>query len=154
MSLQTRSRDNGRRSLATRKRSRVCDQNSRRSSRGAPRSPLQSRDAGPIAYGTRGRPFSLDRVLAWTTDSLSAIVLGRWGDQTGLFVLDGGAGDGLDPPRYLGPSSGLAHAAFSQRDVGFVVDGPVLSYVRDGVLVPLPLPADAPAPDGPIVWIP
>jgi hypothetical protein len=111
-------------------------------------------DAGPIAYGTRGRPFALDRVLAWTTDSLSVIVLGRWGDLSGLFVLDGGAGDGLDPPRYLGPSSGLAHAAFSERDVGFVVDGPVLSYVRDGVLVPLPLPSDAPAPDGPIVWIP
>lgn len=111
-------------------------------------------DAGPIAYGTRGRPFKLDRVLAWTTDSLSVIVLGRWGDLTGLFVLDGGAGDGLDPPLYLGPSSGEVHAAYSQRDVGFVVDGPVLSYVRDGVLVPLPLPADAPAPDGPIVWIP
>jgi hypothetical protein len=111
-------------------------------------------DAGPIAYGTRARPFALDRVLAWTTDSLSAIVLGRWGELVGLFLLDGGAGDGLDPPRYLGPSSGLAHAAFSQRDVGFVADGRVLSYVRDGVLVPLPLPPDAPAPDGPIVWIP
>jgi hypothetical protein len=111
-------------------------------------------EAGPIAYGTPGRPFGLDRVLAWTTDSLSAIVLGRWGDLSGLFLLDGGAGDGLDPPRYLGPSSGLAHAAFSQRDVGFVVDGPALSYVHDGVLVPLPLPSDAPAPDGAIAWIP
>jgi hypothetical protein len=110
-------------------------------------------DAGPIAYGTPARPFELERVLAWTTDSLSVIVEGRWGDLAGLFVLDGGAGDGLDRPHYLGPSSGRAAAAFSDRGVAFVADGRVLSYVRDGVLVPLRLPADAPAPDGPVVWV-
>lgn len=111
-------------------------------------------DTGPIAYGTRARPFAIVRVLAWTIDALSVIVEGRWGELDGLFVLDGGAGDGLDPPRFLGPSSGRASATFSERGVAFVVDGPSLSYVRDGILVPLRLPADAPAPDGPIVWIP
>ncbi len=111
-------------------------------------------DTGPIAYGTPGRPFALERVLAWTIDSLSVIAEGRWGELTGLFVLDGGAGDGLDPPHFLGPSSGLASAAFSERGDAFVVDDSTLSYIRDGALIPMRLPADAPPPDGPIVWIP
>jgi hypothetical protein len=110
-------------------------------------------DAGPIPYGTVSRPFAIDRVLAWTADGLTAIVEGRWGRRAGLFELDGGAGAGLEVPRYLGPSSGRAFATFSQRGVAFIADGPSLWVVRDGRREPLLLPGDAPTPDGPIAWI-
>jgi hypothetical protein len=110
-------------------------------------------DAGPIPYGTRADRFEIERVLAWTIDSLAVLVQGRWDGRAGLFALDGGVGDGLGPPRYLGPISGSASATFSERGVAFVADGPSIRFLRDDVLEPLSLPEGAPEPDGPIVWI-
>jgi len=108
----------------------------------------------PIPYGTRDRRFAIERVLSWTLDSLSALVQGRWGDRDGLFLLDGGVGDGVERPLYLGPTSGRTYGTYSERDVAFVADGASLSFIRDGVLRPLRLPEGAPPPDGPIVWVP
>jgi hypothetical protein len=111
-------------------------------------------DNGPIPYGVGGESFGISRVMAWSVDSLAAIVDGRLGDQRGLYLVDGGPGDGIDRPFYLGPSGTDSFATFSEGGVGIVVRGGRFSLVRDGRVNTLRVPAGAPAPQGPIVWIP
>ena len=62
-------------------------------------------------------------------------------------------GDGLDPPVYVGPVSGIPYATFSGDGMPIVQTAEGLFVVSDGEMVRLRPPSDAPAPDGPIAWI-
>lgn len=107
----------------------------------------------PLPYGVGGDPFAIARVLAWNASAASALVVGRQGFIRGFYLLDTASGNGVDAPRYIGPVSGIPYGAFAPDDTVFVetTDG-VFATVGDD-LVRLQPPADAPAPDGPIVWI-
>jgi hypothetical protein len=109
---------------------------------------------GPIAYGVGGERFAISRVMAWSVDSLAAIVDGRLGDRRGLYLVDGGPGDGIARPIYLGGAGDVSFATFWERGIGIVMRDGAISLVRDGHLERLSLPEDAPAPNGPIVWTP
>jgi hypothetical protein len=109
---------------------------------------------GPIPYGQGGDRFAIDRVLAWSFDSLHALASGRLGNVQGLFELDGGPGDGLRPPRYVGPIEGSVWATYAEDGTAVVEIGGAFFALRAGRLIPMELPIGAPGPSGPIVWMP
>jgi hypothetical protein len=108
----------------------------------------------PLPYGgVGGVPFSVARMLAWNTNEASALVVGRQGFRRGFYLLDTASGDGVETPRYIGPASGIPYGTFALGDTVFVETADGLFATVAGELVRLRPPADAPAPDGPIVWI-
>lgn len=114
---------------------------------------LGSGDPRPLPYGVGGEPFAVARMLAWNTNSAIALVVGRQGVRRGFFLLDTGSGNGVEDPRYIGPVSGIPYGTFALDDTVFVETADGLFATVDGNLVRLQPPADAPAPEGPIVWI-
>jgi hypothetical protein len=114
---------------------------------------LGSGEPRPLPYGVGGDPFAIARMLAWSPSGSSALVVGRQGFRRGVYVLDTASGNGADAPRYIGPVLGIPYGAFT-------LDESVIFETTDGLFaavgagpIRLPPPADAPAPDGPIVWI-
>jgi hypothetical protein len=108
----------------------------------------------PLPYGAGGESFAIARMLAWNTNAASALVVGLLGDRRGFYLLDTAPENGVDPPRYIGPVSGIPYGAFTLDDTVIVetTDG-LFTAVVGGGLVRLHPPAGAPAPEGPIVWI-
>jgi hypothetical protein len=107
----------------------------------------------PKPYGVPGARLWVDRVLAWSRDSTSALVAGHVGVRIGIFEVRTGPGTHAAPPHYVGPIDGSTWATFADHHIGFVLTAGGISTYRDGELTPLPLPEGAPAPDGPIVWM-
>jgi hypothetical protein len=122
--------------------------------RGAALHFLGSGERRPLPYGgVGGVPFSIARMLAWNANAASALVVGRLGFRRGFYLLDTASGDGVDAPRYVGPASGIPYGTFALDDTVFVETADGLFASVGDELVRLRPPADAPAPDGPIVWI-
>ena len=109
--------------------------------------------AAPLPYAAAGEPFSVARVLAWSPDSAAALIVGRSGFLRGLYELDVAPGNGLNPPVYVGPVSGIPYAKFTREGIPIVETAEGLFVVSDDEMVRLRPPSDAPAPDGPIAWI-
>jgi hypothetical protein len=107
----------------------------------------------PLPYLDAGEPFSVARVLAWSPDSTVALIVGRSGFRRGIYELDVAPGNGLDPPAYVGPVSGIPYATFTREGIPIVETADGLFVVEGDALVRLPSPVDAPAPDGPMAWI-
>jgi hypothetical protein len=107
----------------------------------------------PLPYVDAGEPFSIARVLAWSPDSATALIVGRSGYRRGIYELDVAPGNGLDAPSYVGPVSGIPYATFTRDGTPIVQTADGLFVVRGGSLVRLSSPVDAPAPDGPMAWI-
>jgi hypothetical protein len=115
---------------------------------------LGSGEPRPLPYGgVGGVPFSIARMLAWNANAASALVVGSLGFRRGLYLLDTASGDGVDAPRYIGPVSGIPYGTFSFDDTVFVETTEGLFATVGSDLLRLDPPTDAPAPDGPIVWI-
>ena len=111
-------------------------------------------NAPPIPYGDHGARLRVETVLGWSVDSLIALVVGELGNQRGLFEVDGGPGDGLRAPVFIGPIAGATFGTFADDGTAFIeTDGRISSFL-DGYLNPLALPSGAPAPTGPLAWIP
>ncbi len=104
-------------------------------------------------YGIGADRFAIDKVLAWSPDGLIALTEGVMGHERGLFELSAGPASGVRIPTFVGPVEEVAHATFTADGTAIVVtpDG-VFAIVHDE-MVPLAPPADAPAPDGPLVWL-
>jgi hypothetical protein len=107
----------------------------------------------PLLYGDEGHPFSIARMLAWSSSGASALVVGSQGFRRGFYLLDTASGNGVEAPRYVGPVSGIPYGTFALDDTVFLETTYGLFAFMDGGLVRLRPPTDAPAPDGPIVWI-
>ena len=106
----------------------------------------------PIPFAGGGHPFQLNHLRAWSADASVGLVTGRLGDRYGIFELQ--AGPSADRvPRFVGPINGPIYATYADDGTGFVENGDVLLTLRDHRLAPLTLPAGAPTPAGPIVWI-
>ena len=114
---------------------------------------LGSGEPRPLPYGVPHEPFAISRMLAWNASAASALVVGREAFRRGFYLLDTAPGDGVTTPRYIGPVSGTPYGTFSLDDTVFVETADGLFATIDGHLVRLQPPADAPAPEGPIVWI-
>lgn len=110
-------------------------------------------ESRPLPYVADGDPFSIARMLAWSPSASSALVVGRLEFRRGFYLLDTASGNGVDAPRYVGPVSGIPYGTFALDGTVFVETAGGVFATVGGELVRLPPPADAPAPDGPIVWI-
>ena len=108
---------------------------------------------GPVPFAVEPPPLQLDRVLAWSPDGLQALVEGTVGDRRGLYLLDTGLSDGIDPPRFVDPVAGVPYATFTRYGTAVVESqSGLIVFDREGV-APLAPPSDAVLPMGPIVWI-
>jgi hypothetical protein len=108
----------------------------------------------PLPYGNGPFQFAIARVLAWSPDGSHALVVGSQGFARGIYLLDTAAGDGLDIPQYVGPTSGIPYGTITLNDVVIVETAEGVFTWTGGDLVRIQAPAVTPPPDGPIVWIP
>jgi hypothetical protein len=108
----------------------------------------------PRPYRSDGDQLWVDRVLTWSSDSLTALVAGHLGDQVGMYEITAGPSRHNEPPRFIGPIEGSTWATPAEDNVLFLVTDERVWVLRDGRLEPLAVPDAAPDPDGPIVWLP
>ncbi len=106
-----------------------------------------------MPYGVPHEAFAIERMLAWNANAASALVVGRQAFSEGFYVLDTASGNGVDVPRYIGPVTGVPYGAFASDDTLFLETADGLFATAGGDLFRLQPPDDAPAPDGPIVWL-
>ena len=109
---------------------------------------------GPVTVGDGKDVLVIERILAWTADGARVALVGTLGARKGVFVLDAGSGSGLRVPRFVMPADSGLDATFDAAGRLYLSAEGRLSVARDDSLDRLPLPAGAPAPSGPIVWIP
>ena len=109
---------------------------------------------GPVTVGDGTDDLAVERVLSWSTDGSRVALVGALGERVGVFLLSAGAGTGPRVPRFVMPAGRTIDATFDASGGLYLgVDGRIF-VDRGGVLTRLRLPGDAPAPAGPIVWIP
>ena len=107
----------------------------------------------PTPYRYTGAPFVLDRVLAWDPNLTEALALGSAAGRTGAFRLTAAPPSGpTQTVTFVGPTRGYSDAVYTGVTRIVFTDG-AFSQVFDDSSSPLPLPAGAPAPMGPMVWI-
>jgi hypothetical protein len=109
---------------------------------------------GPVTVGDGEDVLVIERILAWSADGGRVALVGSVGARSGVFVLDAGSGSGNRVPRFVMPADPGLDATFDAAGRLYLSAGGRVSVARDGSLEGLPLPAGAPAPSGPIVWIP
>jgi len=109
---------------------------------------------GPVTVGDGRDVLVSERILAWTADGGRVALVGALGDRRGVFVVDAGSGSEVRVPRYVMPATPGLDAAFDAVGHLYVSADGRVSVGRGGTIDDLPLPAGAPAPSGPIVWIP
>jgi hypothetical protein len=107
----------------------------------------------PIRYGIGAERMRVDRILAWTPDSRTALVQGSLGATSGLFELDAGPGEGLRAPRSVGSVPNVVGATFTDDGTAILDTPEGFRTLSPGGLRDLPLPPSAPSPVGPLVWI-
>lgn len=107
----------------------------------------------PLVTGAR---LYAQRVLAWSADGGRVVVAGIVGDERGLWLVYVPAGtmEPLLPPNSFPLRSAFSGATFD--DVGRAFGGApgTLVAATDEGVVPIPLPAEAPSPVGPVAWLP
>ncbi len=110
---------------------------------------------GPVPLSDGKQDLFVLRVLAWSPDATLAVVAGELGGGgSGIFVVRAGPGDERRVPTRIAPIGGPTGAAFSDDGVAYLaLDGRLYAYLG-GRLSPIPLPAGAPRPAGPIAWMP
>jgi hypothetical protein len=111
------------------------------------------RTGAPVRFQEDGLPFVLNRVYGWSADALSVAVSGSVGPRDGLFMLDATPDSGWRSPSFV--------AAILDGDASFASDGSLfiasqgqLFRAVGGELLDVSLPRGAPAPVGPILWLP
>jgi hypothetical protein len=109
---------------------------------------------GPISVGDGENMLTVDRILSWSADGSLAALVGTLGGRHGVFVLPAGSGTGPRVPRFVMPAGGVLDAAFGPLERLYVTTDDGILVDHAGSLVRLPVPEDAPAPAGPIVWMP
>lgn len=105
------------------------------------------------SYGVAGEGFAIERVLTWSPDALTALVIGRLGDRRGVYELDAGPAVGQRTPRYVARADGYLYATWTAYGVAILETRNGLFILTPHASVRMAAPTDAPAPLGPIVWI-
>jgi len=106
-----------------------------------------------VSFGTRLQPFLPLDFLAWSWDESDAYILGSYRGVRGIYRLTVGPGVALREPQLIEETDASSVEATVSSDgaLFLLLDGR-LSYVRDGRITPLDLPAGMPPPGGPILW--
>jgi hypothetical protein len=109
---------------------------------------------GPISVGDGEHVLAVQRVLAWSSDGSRVAIVGTMGARTGVFVLFAGSGTGPRVPRYVMPAGRTVDGTFDAYGRLYLATDGAIYVARDNEPARIALPAGAPAPSGPIVWIP
>ncbi len=109
---------------------------------------------GPVSVGDGEHVLAVHRVLAWSSDGSRVALVGTMGARSGVFVLFGGPGTGPRVPRYVMPAGRAIDGTFDAYGRLYLATDGAIYVTRDDEPERVPLPAGAPAPSGPIVWIP
>lgn len=97
----------------------------------------------------------LGEVVASSTDGRHIAVYGRIGDQVGVWLVDAAAGtaEPVPPPGYPLLEE-LSDAAFDDIGTLFAAGAGRILALMGSALFPIRLPPGAPAPLGPVAWLP
>jgi hypothetical protein len=108
----------------------------------------------PIPIASDGQPLELAFVLAWSPDASKALVVGQVGGQVGIYEVEVGPGVSPRVPAFVTSIPDRAWASYAADGTAYVASGGRMFTLRDGQVSALPLPSGAPAPDGPVMWLP
>ena len=109
---------------------------------------------GPVTVGRGDDVLAIERILAWSSDGSHVALVGTLGARRGVFVLDAGSGSSIRVPRYVMPAGPELDAAFDGRGRLYLAGDDGIFVAGEHSPSRIPLPAGAPPPAGPIVWIP
>ena len=109
---------------------------------------------GPVSVGRGDDVLAIRRILAWSSDGSHVALVGALGARRGVFVLEAGSGSGIRVPRYVMRAQPGLDATFDRRGRLYLAAEGGIFVAGDGSPTRVPLPAQAPPPAGPIVWIP
>jgi hypothetical protein len=107
----------------------------------------------PLPFANGRQPLEVRSFLAWSPDASTALVAGRLGLREGIFEMSLGPGTAPRLPVFVSRVPGPAWATFAGDGSGLVTMGGQVFLLRDQTLEPMRLPADAPLPTGPLVWL-
>jgi len=109
----------------------------------------------PVTFGTVGQPLLPLAFLSWSWDASEAYILGSYGGVRGVYRVTIAPGVNLRVPELVQQTDAeMVDATVTNTgDLFLLVDGR-LSYEHGDPLVPLTLPAGAPEPAGPMLWVP
>ena len=107
----------------------------------------------PLPFADGRQPLELSSFLAWSTDASEALVTGRLGPREGIWELPLGPGTAPRLPVFVSKVPGPVWATFEDDGTGLVAMGGQVYGLHDHTLEPMSLPAGAPLPSGPVVWL-
>jgi hypothetical protein len=103
-----------------------------------------------------GADLFAQRVVAWSVDGSQVVVNGSFRDQRGMWLVYVPAGT-IGPllrPGVLSRRPASSGAAFDDQGTVFAAVPGTIVVATDAGVFPLALPPDAPAPAGPLAWLP
>jgi hypothetical protein len=104
-------------------------------------------------WRTSAGAFVIERPVTWAPDARTALAFGRLGSREGLFLLAMPGVSGGDP-FFIGAGSPTVRATFTNHGDLILLDDGVFEIARGLERLPMRLPEGAPAPDGPMLWMP
>jgi hypothetical protein len=108
----------------------------------------------PIPIGEGNLPLNLAFVLAWSPDASTTLVVGQLGSQVGIYEVEVGPGVSPRVPRFVASLPDRAWASYAADGTAYVSSGGRIFTLRGGRMTALVMPEGAPAPDGPVLWLP
>jgi hypothetical protein len=114
-----------------------------------------SPDRPPLTIGVPGEGLLAERVLGWNADATAAYVLGILGGRRGVYKVPVAPIERpLRPELLFALTNDEAEIAetFDRRVI--IAHGGSFVVSDDGVVALLNRPSGAPAPDGPMLWLP
>lgn len=111
-------------------------------------------EGSPSAIRSEGSELRVGRVLAWSPDAADVLVLGKLGEQLGVFRIPAAPGAESHEPEFLAEIGEGIGATFAGDGTAFLARAGRLFQVARGELLSVSLPQGAPPVAGPIVWLP
>jgi hypothetical protein len=108
----------------------------------------------PTPIGDEGAPLIPERVLGWDGGANNAFVLGRAAGVRGVYEVRLPRRTSLRPPTLLVATDAAdVSAAVTPSGPVYVAADGIVRAVQGTTVSFLPVPGDAPAPTGPLLWI-
>jgi len=109
----------------------------------------------PVSFGSAGQQLQPLSFLTWSWDASEAYLLGSYEGVRGVYRITIAPGVGLRVPELVEQTEAASVDATvtSDGDLFLLLDGRLWFDHADRI-APITLPAGAPAPAGPLLWVP